>query len=549
MQLYAPITEQGSGRMKRWAWWALLVCGALLLAACGPVGDNSSSGGSNAPASGNLRNGGTLTVALADDPDVLDPTLARTLVGRTVFTSLCEKLYDVDKDLNVVPQLAASMPETSPDGMTATIKLRQGVKFNDGTDFDAAAVKKSLDRHRTLDGSQRQSELLAVAGVDVVDPSTVRINLKQPFAPLAAVLADRSGMIMSPAQLDKLGDKFGTNPVCVGPFKFSSRVAQDRIELVKSDQYYDKAKVHFDKIVYKPIPDQNIRLANLRSGDVQVAEAIQPTDVPSVRNDSNLQLIEAGSLGYQGITINLNNTKGLYPAPTGKVPGALASDPRVRHAFELSLDRDTLNKVVFNGLYEPTCSPISLNSPYASPELSKCPPHDVNQAKALLAQAGVKTPVPVELMTDNSPLATRIGQAIQSMAKEAGFAVKLRPTEFATALDDSDAGKFQAFTVGWSGRVDPDGNISNFQLSQGSQNVTRASDKNIDDLIIQARSTTDVNQRKQLYAQIIKATQQRDNIIYLYRVKTFVGVSKKVGGVTVFSDSLLRVAFAGNTTS
>jgi peptide/nickel transport system substrate-binding protein len=268
-----------------------------------------------------------------------------------------------------------------------------------------------------------------------------------------------------------------------------------------------------------------------------------------VQSDSSLQLITASSLGYQGITINLSNTKGLSPAPTGKVAGALASDPRVRHAFELSLDREALNKVVFNGLFEPTCSPIPLNSPYATPELSQCPPHDVNQAKALLAQAGVKTPVPVELMTDNSPLAARIGQAIQSMAKEGGFAVKLRPVEFAKALDDSDAGHFQAFAVGWSGRVDPDGNISNFQLSQGSQNVSRASDKAIDDLILQARSTNDVNQRKQLYGQIIKATQERDNIIYLYRLKTFIGASKKVGGVTVFADSLIRVAFAGNTAS
>jgi peptide/nickel transport system substrate-binding protein len=536
--------------MKRWAWWALLVCGALLLAACGPVGNNkSSSGGSNATASGNLRNGGTLTVALADDPDELDPTLARTLVGRMVFTTICEKLYDINANLQVVPQLAASLPTTSPDGKTVTIKLRQGIKFNDDTNFDAAAVKKSLDRHRTLNGSQRQSELLAVASVDVVDPSTVRINLKQPFSPLAAVLADRSGMVMSPAQLDKLGDKFGTNPVCVGPFKFSNRVAQDRIELVKSDQYYDKAKVHLDKIIFKPIPDDNIRLANLRSGDVQVADQIQPSDVASVRSDSNLQLLTAGSLGYQGITINLNNTKGLYPAPTGKVPGPLASDPRVRRAFELSLDREALNKVVFNGLYEPTCSPIPLNSPYASPELGQCPPHDVNQAKSLLAQAGVKTPVPVQLMTDNSPLQARIGQAIQSMAKEAGFAVKLQPTEFATSLDLSDAGKYQAYLVGWSGRVDPDGNISNFQLTQGSQNISRASDKNIDDLIIQARSTTDVNQRKQLYGQIIKASQQRDSIIYLYRLKTFIGASKKVGGVTVMADSLIRPAFAGFTAS
>jgi peptide/nickel transport system substrate-binding protein len=549
VQLYAPITEQGSGQMKRWAWRALLVCGALLLAACGPVGNNSSSGGSNAPASGALRNGGTLTVALADDPDALDPTLARTLVGRMVFTAMCEKLYDINNSLQVVPQLAASLPTTAPDGKTVTIKLRQGVKFNDGTNFDAAAVKKSLDRHRTLTGSQRQSELLAVGSVDVVDPSTVRINLKQPFSPLASVLADRSGMVMSPAQLDKLGDKFGTNPVCVGPFKFSSRVAQDRIELVKSDQYYDKAKVHLDKLIFKPIPDDNIRLANLRSGDVQVADQIQPSDVASVRSDSNLQLITAGSLGYQGISINLNNTKGLFPAPTGKVPGALAGDPRVRRAFELSLDREALNKVVFNGLYEPTCSPIPLNSPFATPALSQCPPHDPNQAKTLLSQAGVKTPVPVELMTDNSPLQARIGQAIQSMAKEGGFAVKLRPVEFATSLDESDAGHYQAYLVGWSGRVDPDGNISNFQLTQGSQNISRASDKAIDDMIIQARSTNDVNQRKQLYGQIIKATQERDSIIYVYRLKTFIGASKKVGGVTVFADSLIRAAFAGNTAS
>ncbi len=533
--------------MKRRAWWALLVCGALLLAACGPVGGKGNANGSGTATGGPLRNGGTLTVALADDPDQLDPTLARTLVGRIVFTSLCEKLYDIDQKLNVVPQLAASMPTLSQDGRTADVKLRQGVEFNDGTDFDAAAVKKSLDRHRTLKGSQRSSELLAVSSVDVVDPSTVRIHMTQPFAPLAAVLADRSGMIMSPAQLDKLGDKFGTSPVCVGPFKFVERVAQDRIVLAKSDLYYDKDKVHLDRIVYKPIPDANIRLANLRSGDVQVSDQIQPSDVRAVQSDSSLQLLTAGSLGYQGITINLGNTRGLPPAPTGKVPGPLANDPRVRHAFELSLDREALNKVVFNGLYEPTCSPIPLNSPYATAALSQCPSHDVDQAKQLLAQARVTPPLRVELTTDNTPLATRIGQAVQSMAKEAGFDVKLRPTEFATSLDETDAGHYQAYQVGWSGRVDPDGNISNFQLSSGSQNISRANDESVDGLILQARATNDLSRRRQLYGQIIKAVQQRDNIVYLYRLKTYIAASKKVGGVNVSADSLIRVAFAGLT--
>jgi hypothetical protein len=134
----------------------------LLLTACGPVGDGDDSGTSGS--GGAVRDGGTITVALADDPDMLDPTLARTLVGRMVFMSMCEKLYDIDQKLNVVPQLAASPPTISQDGRSAEIKLRQGVRFNDDTPLDAEAVKKSLDRHRTLEGSQRKSELLAVTG-------------------------------------------------------------------------------------------------------------------------------------------------------------------------------------------------------------------------------------------------------------------------------------------------------------------------------------------------------------------------------------------------
>jgi peptide/nickel transport system substrate-binding protein len=133
------------------------------------------------------------------------------------------------------------------------------------------------------------------------------------------------------------------------------------------------------------------------------------------------------------------------------------------------------------------------------------------------------------------------------MTKEAGFEVKLRPTEFATALDESDAGRYQAFQVGWSGRPDPDGNISNFHLSEGSQNISRASDKHIDDLILQARTETDTAKRKQLYEQVIKAVQERDSVLYLWRQKTYIGAAKNVGGLKVYADSLIRVTNAGLT--
>src|SRR5690242_20348595 len=129
----------------------------------------------------------TLRIGLAEDPDILDPTLARTYVGRIVFASFCDKLFDIDEKLNVVPQLALGY-ETAPDGLSVTIKLRPNVKFHDGEEFNAAAAKYSLDRHMTMSGSFRKPELAAVDHVDVVDPLTIKINLKAPFAPLIAQL-------------------------------------------------------------------------------------------------------------------------------------------------------------------------------------------------------------------------------------------------------------------------------------------------------------------------------------------------------------------------
>src|SRR6058998_1948585 len=138
----------------------------------------------------------TLRIGLAEDADVLDPTLARTFVGRVVFAGLCDKLFDIDEKLAIVPQLGTSY-EWSADSKALTIHLRKDVTFHDGEKFDAAAVKYNIERHKTMPGSNRRGELAPVASVDVVDPSTVRLNLAAPFAPLLAVLTDRSGMMVS----------------------------------------------------------------------------------------------------------------------------------------------------------------------------------------------------------------------------------------------------------------------------------------------------------------------------------------------------------------
>ena len=220
----------------------------------------------------------TLVVALNQDPDILDPSLARTYVGRIIFSQMCEKLYDIDEKLGIFPQLAADMPSFADGGKTVTIKLRPNVKFNDGTPMNAEAVRFSLDRHLNMKGSNRRSEIDHINSIDVVDPLTIRLRLKAPFSPLVAVLADRAGMPVSPTQVNKMGEKFGTAPVCVGPWSFVERVPQDRIVLEKSPHYFDPSQARFDRLIFRIIADDNVRLANLRSGDIDLMHLVGPTD-------------------------------------------------------------------------------------------------------------------------------------------------------------------------------------------------------------------------------------------------------------------------------
>src|SRR6185295_1081094 len=227
-------------------------------------------------------NAQTLRIGLAEDPDILDPSLARTFVGRIVFNSLCDKLFDLDEKLAIVPQLATGY-EWSGDHKALILKLRSGVTFHDGEKMDAAAVKYSLERHKTMAGSNRRGELAPVTGIDVVDAQTVRLNLSAPFAPLLAVLTDRAGMIVSPKAAQAAGDKFGAHPVCSGPFKFVERVAQDRIVVERYPGYWNKGAIHFDRIIYQPIVDATVRLANLRSGQLDFIERLAPNDVPNLK--------------------------------------------------------------------------------------------------------------------------------------------------------------------------------------------------------------------------------------------------------------------------
>jgi peptide/nickel transport system substrate-binding protein len=472
----------------------------------------------------------TLRIGLAEDPDILDPTMARTYVGRIVFASFCDKLFDIDEKLDIVPQLALSH-ETSADGKEVTIKLRPGVKFQDGEPFNAEAAKFSLDRHMTFPGSFRKPELAALDHVDVVDPLTIKLVLKSPFSPLIAQLADRAGMMVSPKAAKEEGDKFGLHPVCAGPYKFVERVQQDRIVFEKFTDYWNKDNVHIDRIIYLPLVDATVRLANLKSGGLDLIERLLATDIKEVQSDPKLKLAGAIELGYQGITLNIGKDK---------AKGPLSQSAKVRQALDLSIDREAINQVVFNGEFKPGNQWVNPDHPHYQKDFP-VRGRDVARAKALLKEAGVTTPVSVDFMVPKGAETEAVAQVVQSMAAEAGFDMKIRVTEFATSLKQAEAGEYQAFMLAWSGRVDPDGNSYVFLKSNAPQNYSAWSNPEADKALDGARLVTDPAQRKAAYKTLTKLVLDEEPILYIYHRRILIAHTTRLEGYKQMPDGLVRV--------
>ena len=286
----------------------------------------------------------SLRVGLNSDPDALDPTVSRTVSGRQVFAAMCDKLVDIDPALNLVPQLATAWHWEDAD-KTLVLTLRPGVQFHDGTVMDGEAVAASLRRHLSLPGSTRKAEMGPVESVEASGPLETRIHLSKPFAPLVAALADRAGMILSKPAAALSGNDFAKAPVCAGPFRFVRRIAQDRIELERFPGYWNAGAIHFDRVTYFPIPDATIRGVNLRSGQLDLIETVQPSDIPILRAVRGLRVVTGPSLASFYIAVNVANG----PRANSKIGQSAA----VREALSKAIDRKALVDVVFAGLYVP----------------------------------------------------------------------------------------------------------------------------------------------------------------------------------------------------
>ena len=508
---------------------------AILLAACAG-GQQPSGGGSAAPSGAKAAYGGTLTFALENDVSNLDPMLSGLFVDRNIHYAMYDSLVRVDPQGNILPWLTEKW-ETSTDGKTVTFHLRQGVKYHDGTAFDGDSVKWNIDRYIQTKGSLRTADLGSVDNVQVVDASTVKFNLKSAFAPLLGALVDRAGMMVSKKVVDAMGADFTVKPfkAGTGPFILTEAVKNDHYTLEKNPDWWGKDaagnKLPFlDKITVKPILDADVALTNLRTGQAQVINRINGKDVPVVKTDPTLTYQQVGSFSWNSMVPN-------------EAPGFIFNEHRYVKAVAMAIDRDEiLNKGPAQGIGLVGWGPISPAHFAYDPSFKPWPKADPDGAKKLVAEVG-KGPLKFELLVPSGDPATlQTAQLIQAELAKADITMDLKTQLFNDIVTLQQQHKHPGMTfVGWSGRLDPDGNTYDFVVTGSPNNDSSYSNPKVDDLMKQQRAESDPAKRKTLLlqAQQIYAVDDPSRVWFGFGVSPLVTV-KNLTGMESYPDRIPR---------
>jgi peptide/nickel transport system substrate-binding protein len=488
--------------------------------------------------------GGTLVVGLAaGDPDSLDPTVSRgSAIG--IYPEFCLKLFVSVRNhgtIGYAPLLAASLPEISKDKLSYTIRLRQGIQFNDGTPLNAQAVVTTVQRFMTYPGSSRASDFTNVESVSASGPYTVVFHLKSPDATLVTTQM----YVLSPTALAKEGANFAANPVCAGPFMYDHRVPSDNVTLVKSPYWYQRDAVHLDKIVFKILPDAAAAAAALKAGDIQVLDQVSPTELAGVEKDSSLRVLRSPQLGWRGLIINMGNKNGIGIRPYTNVGTPLASSATLRQAFEEAIDRNLLNKVVFGGIFQATCTPIPpANTAWFDSIKVPCTPYDPSDAKKLVAKSGFTNPT-VHLLVANTTDRLRFAQFVQAQEAAVGINVIIDSTDSATSVTRATNGNFDTFLTGLEpGSVEPNGLVYQFFATPGVRNYGGYSNPRADYVLNNGLKATKIKARSTNYRVLHQILHDDRPTIFLYNETTLAAFSTSVSGVWLWPNGQVIVSDA-----
>ena len=475
--------------------WSLLMLLtlAVILAAC----NDSSNGDNNNDEDGSSKEPQILVFGRGGDSVSLDPAVVTDGESFKVTQNVFETLLNFgEQDTTIHPGLAKEW-EVSDDGLTYTFTLEEGVKFHDGTDFNAEAVVKNVERWQA--GNEEDfyyySSMFGdnIKEVKADGDNKVVFTLARPQAPFLKNIAMSPFGMASPTAFEKDGEKFGQNPVGTGPFKFVEWRPTESITIEKFKDYWQDGLPKLDKVIFKVYADNTARLNALTNGEIDLADGINPSDGKTVEGNSALQLIERPSMnvGYLGLT----NTR---PPFDNKL---------VRQAVNYAIDKQSIVDAFFEGRADVAANPMPPSISGYNDSIDPYP-YDPEKAKALLKEAGYDgkeielwaMPVARPYMPD----AAKVAEVIKKNLEDVGIPAKIVTYEWATYLDKTKKGEADAFMLGWTG---DNGDADNFLytlLSKdtiGSNNYAYYSSDEANKLLLEAQSEIDEAKRNELYKQ------------------------------------------------
>jgi peptide/nickel transport system substrate-binding protein len=492
---------------------AVVLAAGLFAAACSSgTTDKSTNAGT-----------GTLVVGYTADPNTLDPWKATQFQAVHMLEQMYGTLTQLDASLAVAPGLAEKW-QYSDDNKTLTLTLRQGVKFHDGKPFSSADVKYSLDKIRDkATAAVAAATLASVQSVDAPDPNTAVLHLGSPDAGLLAGLATANLAMLSK---DDTEDAAAQKPNGTGPFKFTSRTANQSVSLAANPDYWG-GKPKLAGLEFRIIPDESSVVAALQSGNVQFAVLNDPL-VAKTAQGGGVTLTKTPDLSYHVLQLKARNR------PLDKLD--------VRLAIQCAIDRQQVLDTAALGegtVVGPITSPAYKSDPKSRP----CPTRDVAKAKSLLAQAGYASGVTIKTIVSTGEYATSVNEAqnLQAQLKEAGITLQLETLESGAYVDRWVAGTFDAAVALNGGRPDPDGMYGRYFTSTGNLNkVAGYSSPELDQLFAQGKATTDVAQRKQIYTQISNLLENNAVWIWLFSSYDYTATTAGVHGFTPMANGSLQ---------
>jgi len=431
------------------------------------------------------QRGGTLTVAMQNDAKSLDPTFQINFSERQPLYLIYNTLVGLNPDFSIKPELAERW-ETAPDGRSLTLFLRSGVKFHDGTPFDAATAKWNLARRMDpkVNSPSRQQLTEVVEAVEAPNATTLVLRLKSAAPSLLGLLAQREGFMISIASAEKFGDNLGQNPVGTGPFVFKAWTPAQQIVVERNPDYWEPGKPYLDRIVFMLISNAALGIPRLHTREVDFVGALTPVDIRPLESESGISLSQSPGSRWLALQMRIDRPP--------------FDNPKLRQAIAHAIDRKRMVDIVMNGK-------ATIAEGFTPPglwwfdETLKSYPYDPDKAKALIEEIGPAARVDLPLSVQPVQLYQQISQLAQEQLKSVGLKVNIQPVSVSDWYPQLINGAINFLPIRWTQRPDPDGLFTYLFHSKSAANTSRYFNPEVDRLLDEARGLADQKVRARLY--------------------------------------------------